>query len=300
MEIIKVIPRGYCQGVVRAIRMARETAEKYPDTPVCMLGMIVHNRFVVEACEQLGIRCLEAGGTSRLDLLDQIDSGVVIFTAHGVSDAVVQKATDKGLIIVDATCPDVEKTHTLIREHLSVGDALYIGRRNHPEAEGAIGIDPRVHLISCEEDLEALPELHNVLITNQTTLSMLDNKALIQACLRRYPDAEVEAEICSATTMRQKAVMNLTDIDILIVVGDPHSNNSNQLKEIGKKAGIPAALLIETAEDLREDMIRGANRIAVTSGSSTPTALTNAVIETLEHYASTGVFEVSPLPASIL
>ena len=300
MEIIKVVPRGYCQGVVRAIRIARQTAEQYPDQPVYMLGMIVHNRFVVDACEQLGIRCLEASGTSRLDLLDQIDSGVVIFTAHGVSDAVFEKARAKGLTIVDATCPDVEKTHRLIREHIADGDVLYIGKKAHPEAEGAVGIGERVHLISCKEDLEALGNLENVLITNQTTLSMLDNEELIQECLKHYPQATVQAEICNATTMRQKAVMDLKDIDLLIVVGDPHSNNSNQLKEIGKKAGIPAALLIETAEDLKEELIQGAQRIAVTSGSSTPTPLTNAVIETLEDYARTGVFQIKQLSEPIL
>ncbi len=300
MEIIKVVPRGYCQGVVRAIRIARQTAEQYPDQPVYMLGMIVHNRFVVDACEQLGIRCLEASGISRLELLDQIDSGVVIFTAHGVSDAVIEKAKAKGLTIVDATCPDVEKTHRLIREHLSVGDVLYIGKKAHPEAEGAAGIGERVHLISCKEDLDGLGKLEKVLITNQTTLSMLDNQALIQECLKRYPDADVQAEICNATTMRQKAVMDLKEIDLLIVVGDPHSNNSNQLREIGKKAGIPAAILIETAEDLKEEMIHGVSRIAVTSGSSTPTPLTNAVIETLEHYADTGVFQVKQITEPIL
>ena len=300
MEIIKVVPRGYCQGVVRAIRIARQTAEQYPDKPVYMLGMIVHNRFVVDACEQLGIRCLEASGTSRLDLLDQIDSGVVIFTAHGVSDAVFEKARAKGLTIVDATCPDVEKTHRLIREHISNGDVLYIGKKAHPEAEGAVGIGNRVHLISCKEDLESLGKLENVLITNQTTLSMLDNEELIRECLKHYPEATVQAEICNATTMRQKAVMDLKDIDLLIVVGDPHSNNSNQLKEIGKKAGIPAALLIETAEDLSEELIQGAQRVAVTSGSSTPTPLTNAVIETLEDYARTGVFQRKQLSEPIL
>lgn len=300
MEIIKVVPHGYCQGVVRAIRIARQTAEQYPDQPIYMLGMIVHNRFVVDACEQLGIRCLEASGTSRLDLLDQIPSGVVIFTAHGVSDAVFEKARAKGLMIVDATCPDVEKTHRLIREHIADGDVLYIGKKAHPEAEGAVGIGDRVHLISCKEDLEALGSLENVLITNQTTLSMLDNQELIQECLKHYPEASVQAEICNATTMRQKAVMDLNDIDLLIVVGDPHSNNSNQLKEIGKKAGIPAALLIETADDLREEMITGAQRIAVTSGSSTPTPLTNAVIETLEDYARTGIFQIKKLSEPIL
>lgn len=300
MEIIKVVPRGYCQGVVRAIRMARETVENYPGVPISMLGMIVHNRFVVEECERLGIRSIEANDKTRLDLLDEINEGVVIFTAHGVCDAVAEKARRKGLIIVDATCPDVDKTHKLIREHTAHGDVLYIGKRNHPEAEGALGISERVHLIASPSDLDALGSLQDVLITNQTTLSMLDNEELINLCLARYPHAKVSSEICNATTMRQKAVMNLQDVDLLIVVGDPHSNNSKQLREIGRKAGISEALLIETAKELNEDLVRNKNRIAVTAGSSTPTVLTNAVITTLERYASTGEFRIEEVSAPVL
>ena len=141
MEIIKVVPRGYCQGVVRAIQTAEKTARENSGQPIHMLGMIVHNRFVVEACEKLGIHCLEARGKTRLELLDEIDHGTVIFTAHGVSDAVYEKAAAKGLHIVDATCPDVRKTHDLIRDHVAHGDVLYIGKKNHPEAEGALAWD---------------------------------------------------------------------------------------------------------------------------------------------------------------
>ena len=300
MEIIKVVPRGYCQGVVRAIQTAEKTARENSGQPIYMLGMIVHNRFVVEACEKLGIHCLEAKGKTRLELLDEIDHGTVIFTAHGVSDAVYEKAAAKGLHIVDATCPDVRKTHDLIRDHVAHGDVLYIGKKNHPEAEGAVGISPRVHLISCREDLAKLGPLENVLITNQTTLSILDNQALIEACLKQYPDAVAQEEICNATTMRQKAVMNLSSADCLIVVGDPHSNNTNQLREIGIKAGIPNAVLIENAMMLKESDILGYKTVAVTSGSSTPNAITDGVIETLEHYSKTGLFEPVPLPDSVI
>ncbi|MBR2768844.1 MAG: 4-hydroxy-3-methylbut-2-enyl diphosphate reductase [Solobacterium sp.] len=300
MEIIKVVPRGYCQGVVRAIQTAEKTARENSGQPIHMLGMIVHNRFVVEACEKLGIHCLEAKGKTRLELLDEIDHGTVIFTAHGVSDAVYEKAAAKGLHIVDATCPDVRKTHDLIRAHVAHGDVLYIGKKNHPEAEGAVGISPRVHLISCRGDLAKLGPLENVLITNQTTLSILDNQALIEACLKQYPDAVAQEEICNATTMRQKAVMNLSSADCLIVVGDPHSNNTNQLREIGIKAGIPNAVLIENAMMLKESDILGYKTVAVTSGSSTPNAITDGVIETLEHYSKTGLFEPVPLPDSVI
>ncbi len=291
MEIISVVPRGYCQGVVRAIRIARETAEQHPSEPISMLGMIVHNQYVVDACRRLGIRFVENPKRTRLELLDEISSGIVIFTAHGISDAVREKAKAKGLTIVDASCPDVIKTHKLVQEHCSAGgDVLYIGKKNHPESEGTVGLSERVHLITCPQDVETCNNLHNVLITNQTTLSMIDIEPIIKECLRLYPDAVVMKEICNATRIRQEAVMNLKDTDLLIVVGDSRSNNSNQLKEIGLKAGISETCLIDCAADLTEEMIKGRNRIAVTSGSSTPSELTAQVISHLKQYAETGIW----------
>ncbi len=290
MEVISVVPRGYCQGVVRAIKIARRTTELYPDHKIYMLGMIVHNHFVVEECRRRGIICLENKKLSRLELLDEIDEGVVIFTAHGVSDSVVEKAKAKGLIIVDATCPDVMKTHEIVRRHINHnGEVIYIGKRNHPEAEGVCSLSEHVHLVSGLSDIEQLGPMNNILITNQTTLSLLDTEALVKECCRKYPDAQVMPEICNATTVRQKAVMNLRDVDTLIVVGDPHSNNSNQLLEIGLRSGIRSAYLVESPQDLREYMIKGADRLAVTSGSSTPNSLTSEVIRMIRHYADTGV-----------
>ena len=294
MEIIGVVPRGYCRGVVNAIQIAEATVKRYPDQPVFMLGMIVHNRYVVDACRKLGIQCLEDPGKTRLELLDSIHSGVVIFTAHGVSDAVRRKAQDKGLLIVDATCEYVTRTHEIVRRHCLDGDVIYIGKHAHPEAEGVTGLSGRVHLIADRADLERLPALTHVLVTTQTTLSILDTRDLLEACRQKYPDAEFEPEVCNATAIRQQAVMNLKDIDVLIVVGDPHSNNSNQLRKIGLDAGIPDAYLIQTCQELKEDMVRNAGRVAVTSGSSTPTALTSQVIDFLQDYAKTGNWVLPP------
>ena len=301
MEIISVIPRGYCQGVVRAIMTARRTAEKYPDQPVYMLGMIVHNRYVVDACRALGIRFVEDPAKTRLELLDEIDEGIVIFTAHGVSDAVREKAQAKGLTVVDATCADVLKTHTLVKEHCRRGDVIYIGKKNHPESEGTVQLSPRVHLVTVPEDVDSLPDLNNILITNQTTLSILETEKIIQACKKRFPEAVTAEEICSATRVRQEAVMSLQNCDVLLVVGDPRSNNSNQLKTIGLKTGIKEAWLIDSVLSLTEDMVKGKERIAVTSGSSTPNALTAQVIQFLRQYAETGIWQLpSEVSAEIL
>lgn len=300
MEIINVIPRGYCQGVVRAIKIAKDTAEKYSDYPISMLGMLVHNQYVVNECKHLGIHCLDDKKASRLDLLDKIDSGVVIITAHGASEEVYQKAKDKGLIVVDATCPDVMKTHVLVKEHVKDGDVIYIGKKNHPEAEGTVGLSNHIHLVTEEKDLDNLGDLHNVLITCQTTLSLLDTNHLIQKTKEKFKDAKVAPEICNATRIRQEAVLNLKNIDVLYVVGDPHSNNTNQLKKSAEKVGIPNAYLIENANDIEENQIKGKNRVAVTSGSSTPTALTNDVVSVLKKYAETGILDKDiPIPAHL-
>ena len=155
MEIISVVPRGYCQGVVRAIQIARKTAQDNPDTPVYMLGMIVHNQFVVDACKAIGIRFVEEAGKTRSELLDRIDSGIVIFTAHGISDDVKEKAIRKGLKVVDASCLDVIKTHDLVKQHIQQdGDVLYIGKKGHPESEGTVSLSKRVHLITSCEDIQ--------------------------------------------------------------------------------------------------------------------------------------------------
>lgn len=293
MEIISVIPRGYCQGVVRAIQIARATAEENPNTPVYMLGMIVHNQYVVDACKAIGIRFVEDPGKTRSELLDEIDSGIVIFTAHGISDDVKQKAIQKGLQIVDASCLDVIKTHDLVKAHVKKdGDVLYIGKKNHPESEGTVSLSKRVHLITSIEDVQRINGLKNVLITNQTTLSLLDTAKIVEACLQKYPNATVAKEICNATRVRQEAVMHLKDTDVLIVVGDIRSNNSNQLKQIALSSGIPEAYLIDSVSDLKEEWIKEKNRIAVTSGSSTPNELTQQVISFLKKYAQDGEWKL--------
>ena len=297
MEIVNVIPRGYCQGVVRAIRIAQKTAEEHPNQHITMLGMLVHNQYVVDACKELGIDIVEEAGASRLELLERINDGIVLFTAHGVSDEVKEKAAAKGLLTADATCPDVLKTHEIVKQHTQTGDVIYIGKKNHPESEGTIGLSQRVHLVTSVEDVEDLADkpLENILVTNQTTLSILDIQDIRQAILEHFPEAVMMDEICPATRMRQEAVRNLTDVDLLFVVGDVHSNNTAQLASIGTANGIPS-LRIDSVLDIKEEMIANKKRIAVTSGSSTPNSITNQVVEFLREYAKTKEFN---LPSSI-
>lgn len=288
MDVLKISPRGYCYGVVDAIQMVKQVA-KDPTTPrpIYVLGLIVHNHHVVEEMESLGVISLD--GEDRLSLLDQVDAGTVVFTAHGVSPAVKVRAKQKGLHVVDATCPDVTKTHRLIAELVGQGyEIIYIGKKGHPEPEGAVGVAPEhVHLVERESDLVALtfaPE-QRLAVTNQTTLSQWDTKSLMEKIRERWPQTEVYNEICLATQLRQEAVANLTsDADLVIVVGDKRSNNSNRLVEVAQELAGKEAHLVDNVSEVNPDWLRGKRKVAVTSGASTPTQITREVIQFLERF----------------
>ncbi|MBH0329618.1 MULTISPECIES: 4-hydroxy-3-methylbut-2-enyl diphosphate reductase [Brevibacillus] len=287
MEVIKISPRGYCYGVVDAMVLALRTAQNFDlPRPIHILGMIVHNAHVVEAFEKQGIKTLD--GEDRLALLDQVQEGTIIFTAHGVSPEVRKKARDKGLTVVDATCPDVTKTHDLIREKVAEGyHVLYIGKKGHPEPEGAMGIAPdHVHLVQKLEELDALDlPTDKLIVTNQTTMSQWDVKHLMDAILKRFPGVEVHNEICLATQVRQEAVAEqVGEADLCIVVGDPRSNNSNRLAQVSEEiADVPSYRIADLSE-LDIEWLRGKKNVAVTSGASTPTPLTKEVISFLEQF----------------
>ncbi|HUC92503.1 MAG TPA: 4-hydroxy-3-methylbut-2-enyl diphosphate reductase [Paenibacillus sp.] len=287
MEIVKISPRGYCYGVVDAMVLALQTAKNLElPRPIYILGMIVHNQHVTDAFEKEGVITLD--GANRLDILDQIDKGTVIFTAHGVSPEVRLRAREKGLAVVDATCPDVTKTHDLIREKVADGyEVVYIGKKGHPEPEGAIGIAPEhVHLIEREEEIDKLRvPSGKIIITNQTTMSQWDIKHLIARLLERFPAAEIHNEICLATQVRQEAVAEQAgQAQLCIVVGDPRSNNSNRLAQVSEEiAGVKAYRVADVTE-IRREWLKGITRVAVTSGASTPTPITKEVIAYLEQY----------------
>ncbi|GIO31470.1 MULTISPECIES: 4-hydroxy-3-methylbut-2-enyl diphosphate reductase [Paenibacillus] len=287
MEVIKISPRGYCYGVVDAMVLARQAAQNLDlPRPIYILGMIVHNSHVTNSFEDEGIITLD--GANRLDILDQVDKGTVIFTAHGVSPEVRRIAREKGLTTVDATCPDVTKTHDLIREKVADGyEIIYIGKKGHPEPEGAIGIAPdHVHLIEKEEEIDALNiPSSKIVITNQTTMSQWDIKHIVKKLLELYPSAEVHNEICLATQVRQEAVAEQAgQADLVIVVGDPRSNNSNRLAQVSEEIAHVKAYRIADITELKREWLEGVAKVAVTSGASTPTPITKEVINYLEQY----------------
>lgn len=287
IEVIKISPRGYCYGVVDAMVLARQAAQNLDlPRPIYILGMIVHNSHVTQSFEDEGIITLD--GPNRMEILKQVDSGTVIFTAHGVSPEVRKLARDKGLTTLDATCPDVTKTHDLIRDKVADGyEIIYIGKKGHPEPEGAIGIAPQhVHLIEKEEEIDQLEvDASRIIITNQTTMSQWDIKHIMKRLLEKFPGAEIHNEICLATQVRQEAVAEQAgQADLVIVVGDPRSNNSNRLAQVSEEiAGVPAHRIGDVTE-LKREWLEGISKVAVTSGASTPTPITKEVIAYLEQY----------------
>lgn len=294
MEIIKITPRGYCYGVVDAMVIARNASlDKSLPRPIYILGMIVHNKHVTDAFESDGIITLD--GPNRLKILEQIDEGTVIFTAHGVSPEVKRRAKEKGLVCIDATCPDVDNTHQLIREVKSNGyHVIYIGKKGHPEPEGAVGVAPDiVHLVQTLDDIDALPEAlmnQKLIVTNQTTMSQWDVKHLIDELKAKYPHIEVHEEICLATQVRQEAVATQADkADLLIVVGDPKSNNSNRLAQVSKEIAHTNAYRIADLSELKLEWLQDIESVAVTAGASTPTPIVKEVIDYIKNYDPTEV-----------
>src|SRR5690554_889358 len=289
MKVIKVTPRGFCVGVINALKIAINAAndDSLP-RPIYVLGNIVHNHFISEALDKLGLITIENKLKSRLELLDSIDRGTVIFTAHGVSEAVIKKSHEKGLHLINATCKYVNKTNNYIKEKLTRGyEVIYIGKKNHPEPEGAIGINPeKVHLIENINDLENLTiNSSKLAITNQTTMSFWDVEKIASKIKKIYPHAEFENEICNATQVRQEAILKKAiNADITIVVGDPVSNNTNKLALISETKVNTKAYRVENIEDINPEWLKNCKTVAVTSGASTPTAITNEVIKFLEDF----------------
>ena len=283
MEVVKITPRGYCHGVVDAFRIAKRVREE-TEGPVHMLGMLVHNTHATDDLQHQGIALVDQ--PDRLAGLSHIKEGTVIFTAHGVSPQVKQRAVELGLKPVDATCSDVVRTHELVKDLAQKGyEVVYIGRKGHPEPEGVVGEAPgKVHLVQEPEDIEALDlKGDRIAVTCQTTLSVWDTEDLIGRVISRYPQAEVHNEICRATQERQEAAVEAAkDVDLVIVVGSPRSSNSLRLVEVVKKLGHKPAYLVDNLDDLDLSWFAGATRVGVTSGASTPTQLTRRVIEYLE------------------
>ena len=285
MEIIKLAPRGYCYGVVNALKMVEEAMIDHPHEQIYIMGIIIHNKIVKEVLDKKGVISLYDNNKTRLELLEDINDGVIIFSAHGSDQAVVNLAKEKGLVVYDAICKDVTKTHNIIHQYLAKEfDIIYVGKKDHPEAIASKSINPeKIQVISSLKDLENLDIKNNTLVTNQTTMSKYDTFDIFKEIHSKNPNVIIVDEICNATKMRQDAVMNCTNVDILYVVGDTLSNNCNNLVKLAKH-NIPKVFLLESTDDINPEDLKTAHRIAVTSGASTPNVVFEQVCTYLSNY----------------
>jgi 4-hydroxy-3-methylbut-2-enyl diphosphate reductase len=301
MDILLANPRGFCAGVERAIEIVERALEIH-GAPLYVRHEVVHNRHVVER--------LRDAGVVFVDELDDVpDGNVVVFSAHGVPRRVQDEAAERGLRVYDATCPLVTKVHLEVTRYAQEGrEVVLIGHSGHPEVEGTLGqFDPRyggrILLVESVLDVETLAVLNpeRLAYVSQTTLSVDDTAAIIEALRARFPDIEGprKTDICYATQNRQDAVKQLVEsCDLLLVVGSRTSSNSNRLREIGERAGVPA-YLIDGPADIPRDCLSGKRKVAITAGASAPEVLVQEVIAFLNGHADAEVVEVQGREESV-
>ncbi|EFU67221.1 4-hydroxy-3-methylbut-2-enyl diphosphate reductase [Aggregatibacter segnis] len=296
MKIILANPRGFCAGVDRAISIV-ELALEIHGAPIYVRHEVVHNRFVVNGLRERGAIFVE-------ELSEVPDGAIVIFSAHGVSQAVRQEAKDRNLKVFDATCPLVTKVHMQVARASKKGTkAILIGHKGHPEVEGTMGQygnqEGGIYLIESIEDIANLPVAQNDDLTfmTQTTLSLDDTAETISALKEKYPAIQGphKNDICYATTNRQQAVRELAkQSDLVVVVGSKNSSNSNRLAELASRMGV-ASKLIDDPNDIQPDWFNGVQTIGVTAGASAPEELVQSVIARMKEFGVTDVEELQGL-----
>ncbi len=294
MDIVLANPRGFCAGVDRAISIVDRALDLF-DAPIYVRHEVVHNKFVVNG--------LKKRGAVFVDELHEVpDDSTVIFSAHGVSKAVRNKAKERGLKVFDATCPLVTKVHMEVtRASRKNVECILIGHEGHPEVEGTMGQYESqaggIYLVESAKDVADLQVKNpqQLYYCSQTTLSVDDTSDVINALRNKFPDIQGprKDDICYATQNRQDAVRSIaSEVDLLLVVGAKNSSNSNRLRELAEKIGT-TSYLIDTAEDIKSDWLNNINKIGVTAGASAPEILVKQVIDTLK---AKGGKEVTEFP----
>ncbi|ABQ98720.1 TPA: 4-hydroxy-3-methylbut-2-enyl diphosphate reductase [Haemophilus influenzae] len=296
MKIILANPRGFCAGVDRAISIV-ELALEIHGAPIYVRHEVVHNRFVVNGLRERGAIFVE-------ELSEVPDGAIVIFSAHGVSQAVRQEAKDRNLKVFDATCPLVTKVHMQVARASRKGTkAILIGHKGHPEVEGTMGQysneDGGIFLIEKVEDIARLPmqENDNLTFMTQTTLSLDDTAETIAALKEKYPAIQGphKNDICYATTNRQEAVRELAKLsDLVLVVGSKNSSNSNRLAELASRMGVKSQLLDDPA-DIQADWFNDVKTIGITAGASAPEELVQSIISRLKRFGANSIEELQGL-----
>jgi 4-hydroxy-3-methylbut-2-enyl diphosphate reductase len=302
MKILLANPRGFCAGVDRAIDIVERAIELF-GAPIYVRHEVVHNRYVVDRLRSLG--------AVFVDELDEVpDDATVIFSAHGVSRAVQDEARRRALRVFDATCPLVTKVHMEVSRYAREGrEVILIGHAGHPEVEGTMGqfdtsFGGQILLVETPEDVERLQvrDPERLAFVTQTTLSVDDTQRVVDALRARFPSlaSPRKEDICYATQNRQDAVKRLVEqCDIILVVGSPSSSNSNRLREIAEKAGIPG-YLVDGPEDLRQEWFEGKQCVGVTAGASAPEVLVERVVRRIREWGGAAPVDLGGQPENIV
>ena len=290
-EVLLAEPRGFCAGVDRAIEIVERAITKF-GAPIYVRHEIVHNTYVVNDLKTKGAIFIE-------DLAEVPPGATLVFSAHGVSQAIRREASERGFTVFDATCPLVTKVHVEMAKLRKEGyDFIMIGHKGHPEVEGTIGqLNEGIHLVEDVADVERVPvdEATRLAVVTQTTLSVDDAAEILAAVKRRFPNVREpkQQDICYATQNRQDAVKVLApNVDVLVVVGSLSSSNSNRLREVAQRLGTDA-YMVDSADDLMPEWFAGKSRVGLTAGASAPEILVKQVIERLR---SLGAVSVRSMP----
>jgi 4-hydroxy-3-methylbut-2-enyl diphosphate reductase len=297
MNLLLANPRGFCAGVDRAIEIV-ERALALHGAPIYVRHEVVHNKFVVEGLKQKGAIFIE-------DLADVPPDSILIFSAHGVSQAVRQEAANRGLTVFDATCPLVTKVHIEVSRMREQGkEIIMIGHKGHPEVEGTMGqTSGGMYLVESPADVQKLTvqDEQNLTFVTQTTLSVDDASSIIAALKTRFPfiTGPKKDDICYATQNRQDSVKLLAaQCELVIVIGSPNSSNSNRLREVADLLKVPA-YLIDNADELNPAWLQGKQMVGITAGASAPEVLVQAVVERLKTLGVSSVREVEGIPENV-
>jgi 4-hydroxy-3-methylbut-2-enyl diphosphate reductase len=283
MKVIKVSKQGFCNGVKRALALVHQTVkDNQANLPIYILGELMNNEYVSKKLVEWNVITIKSNGLKRIEMLQSIDEGIVILTAHGVSPEVIKQLEKKKLQFVDTTCPFIVNTANVIKNYLDRNyDIIYLGKHNHPESEGIIGINKdKIHLITDLDEAQLLTINNDkILITTQTTLRRKHLDEMLNVLLEKYPNAIYKDGVCQSTVLRQEALINEITGDLCLVVGDKISSNANELVKIGNRL-IPT-YLVNSIHDIKKEWLNGVKVITLTSAASTPDELTNEIYEYL-------------------
>ncbi len=282
MNVNLIKPYGYCIGVSNVVKSIKQIVSKHSNMSVFCIGQVVHNKNVNDSIEKMGVKIIDK---EKNEAIDSIDFGVVIFSAHGTDQKIIDKAKNKGLIVYDLACPFVLKTFDIIKDRIRQGyDIIYIGVKKHEESMAALSIDESIHFVCNIEDINLL-DISNkkISVINQTTLSILDIKDIYNKILEKYPHATIIDEICGSTRVRQQILLERKIVDDgIIIIGDKNSNNSKSLYYTAIKQKYDAVLVSEF-EQIDLNWLKNKDSVAIMSGASSDNSVVENIYEKLKN-----------------